>query len=260
MKGNTLCALLFLLLFSGNMAFGQKQTLDKVTMKNGQVLLGNIKHYEPGKTLELEQADGSVLELQDAEISQIQQGVETKKTEPSKLETMKIPVTKKQGLYTNSMLSFAAGGSDSGGEGLSLGAGFSQVVGYHFQPSLGLGFGIGVDNYARRGETVYPVFAELHSFLPSRKKTGNFYGLLDVGYAIGFPRDHLDITKAEGGLMGYAALGYRAATVEGLDINVDLGFKFQRAHFERSLYNGDLEVRDVDFRRLVIRVGLGLWK
>lgn len=257
MKGNTLFALLILLLLTGHTALAQQQTVDMVTMKNGKVFTGKIKHYEPGKTLELQQADGSSVELSDEEIAKIQQGMEVNDKSLAKNETLEVPKAKTLGFYTTSMLSFAAGENE---DELSLGAGFSQVFGYHVQPALGFGFGFGVDNYSRRGETVYPIFAELRTFLPSEKQTGNFYGLVDGGYAIGFPRDHLDIIKAQGGLMGHAALGYRAATVEGLDIYVDLGVKYQQAHFERSLYNGDLEVRDVDFRRLVIRVGLGFWK
>jgi len=257
MKGNTLFTLLLLLLACGQ-AFAQNQPVDVVTLKDGQRLTGKVKQYEPGKTLVFVKEDGTTVELADSEITKIQQGVAPiAESDNSASRAAPIPEARTLGFYGTSMLSFAGGDSD---EGLSLGAGFSQSFGYHLKPYLGIGVGFGIDNYSRRGEVVYPIFAEVRSFLPSKKGTGNFYAFAAGGYAFAFEREQLDITTANGGLMGQFAFGYRAATVEGLDIFVDLGPKFQAAHFERTLYNGDLEVRDVDYKRLVIRVGIGFWK
>jgi hypothetical protein len=258
MKENTLTVLLLLVLtvapFS---AFAQSASIDIVTMKDGRVLKGQIQQYKPGQTLLLQTEDGQKLEIVDADVSKIQQGVEPG-TQEANRKTNELPTARTRGLYANSMLSFAVGNSDD--EGVSLGAGFSQVFGKQLGDVLGLGLGIGIDNYSRRGETVYPLFGELRAMFPSKKESGGFYALAGGGFSLGFPRKSLDISKAEGGPMGYLAIGYRAATTEGVDIYMDLGAKFQRAHFERKLYNGDLEVRDIDFRRIVIRVGIGLWK
>lgn len=262
MKEKALFTLL-LLFFVGywNSATAQVPGTDVVTLKDGKILKGKILRYTPGQTLQLEQADGQTVELADTDIAKIQQGLAITAEEVKNLPTKKLnelPTAKTRGIYATSMLSFAVGSSDP--EGLALGAGFSQVVGYQTNQWLGLGCGFGVDNYSRGGETVYPIFAEVRSFLPSKSKTGNFYLSAAGGYALAFERKSLDITNAEGGPMGHFALGYRAATAEGLDIYVDLGAKFQRAHFERRLYNGDTEFRDIDFKRIVIRVGIGLWK
>ncbi len=262
MKENALFTLLLLLLVGAwNPATAQAPGTDVVTLKDGKILKGKILRYTPGQTLQLEQADGQTVELADTDIAKIQQGMALTSEEVKNLPTRKVnelPTAKTRGTYTTSMLSFAAG--DSGAEGLALGAGFSQVVGYQLSRWLGLGGGFGVDNYSRRGETVYPIFGEVRSFLPSKSNAGNFYALAAGGYALAFGRKSLEITNAKGGPMGHFAIGYRAATAEGLDIYVDLGPKFQRAHFERTLFNGDVEYRDIDFKRIVVRVGIGLWK
>lgn len=260
MKENALFILL-LLLIGWNTVSAQVPTTDIVTMKDGKVLTGRIIQYSPGSILRLEQMDGSLVELQDDEIDKIQQGVELpKKKNSSQNETAvlrELPAAKTHGFYANSMLSFAGGNSDN--SGLALGAGFSQTFGYQLSQFLGIGGGIGIDNYSRRGETVYPIFGEVRSFLPSKKASGNFYALAAGGYALAFARKQLDITDADGGVMTHFALGYRATTTEGIDINVDIGPKFQTAHFERKLFNGDVEFRDVNYKRIVIRVGVGLW-
>lgn len=260
MKKNTLF-LLLLPLFLGirNPATAQSASIDVVTMKGGKIYKGKILSYVPGRQLVLQQDDGQRLELQDADISKILQGAQQGDEATEKKPTSKrngLPSAKTRGLYGSSMLSFAMGGSDS--EGLALGAGFSQVVGYQITKAFGVGVGIGVDNYSRRGDTVYPLFAEVRNFLPSTSNTGNFYLTAGGGYSLAFPRESLEITSAKGGPMGQFAFGYRATTVEGVDIFVDLGAKFQAAQFERTLYNGDTEMRDIEFRRVVIRVGIGL--
>ncbi|MBI1225674.1 MAG: hypothetical protein GC192_10600 [Bacteroidetes bacterium] len=262
MKGNTLLLMFLIVLISGTKGFAQKTSIDVVKMKDGSTLTGKLMQYSPGSILRIELLDGTMMEVADENVANIQQGVEVPKEEVKRLPAISSNqspiIAKTHGFYAISMLSFAAGGSDN--EGLSLGAGFSQVFGYQLLQYLGVGAGIGVDNYSRRGETVYPLFGEVRSYLPSKKSTGNFYVLAAGGYAFAFPRKHLDITHAEGGLMGHFALGYRAATTEGLDIYVDIGPKFQSAYYERQLYNSDVEIRSVDYQRIVIRVGLGLWK
>ncbi len=258
MKENALFTLLLLLLAAWNPVLAQAPSTDVVKKKDGSTLTGKILSYSPGKTLRLEQPEGQVLEISDSEIAKIQQGIpvdaERQKSFESKQPLPK-KVAKTRGLYAVSMLSFAAGSSDNGD--LSLGAGFHQVVGYRFHKMFGIGAGFGVDNYSRRGETVYPFFGEVRCFLPSKKPNGNLYALVAGGYSLAFARKTLDITKAEGGPMGHAAIGYRAATTEGIDILIDIGPKFQRASFSRKLYNGDLEERNIDFQRIIVRVGIG---
>jgi hypothetical protein len=168
------------------------------------------------------------------------------------------PSAETRRFYAVSTLPFAIG--SNGGEGLALGAGFNQILGFLYPSQLGLGLGIGIDNYSRRGETVYPIFADVRKFIPVSGKTDQFYVSASGGYSFAFPRKGLEIIDAKGGPMGQVCLGLRVPTEEGVDIYFDLGARYQKASFERRLFDGDIEVRELEFRRLIIRVGIGLWK
>jgi hypothetical protein len=234
------------------------QIVDVVYLKSGGSYTGEIVSYEQGVKVVLRQLDGKEITIEDADIKKILQGVSFDENDSKNARQEKKPVVAKtKGLYNATMLGFAMGSSNQ--NGLALGAGFSNVTGYQFR-AIGLGIGIGVDSYARRGETIYPVFAELRGFIPSKKKQGNIYVSASGGYGFAFKKENVNITEAEGGYMAYPAAGYRVATSEGLDVNVDFGVKFQKAKFTRSLFNGDIEIRDILYRRLVVRVGLTLWK
>ena len=119
--------------------------------------------------------------------------------------------------------------------------------------------GVGLDNYARRGETIYPVFLDVRGYLPIFKKENAYYYAVNIGYGFAFPRENISINDAEGGVLVHGAVGYRTTTQEGVDINIDIGAKFQEASFSRDLFNGDVEIRDLVFQRLAIRVGIALW-
>ena len=242
------------------LAQAQRKNLDVVYLNNGARYEGDIKHYRQGEALILLQPDGLEVEIPDADISKVVQGVEiiekarSVRNEPEK----KGPgVLKTQGFYNTTLIDFAMGSSNQ--NVLVLGAGISNVAGYQIKPLLGIGLGLGVDNYARRGETVYPVFAEWRGLLPVNSKKGNYYLTVAGGYGFAFKRTKYDITNAEGGYMFHPAIGYRAATSEGLDVNLDLGVKFQKASFTKILFNGDTEILDVLYRRIVVRIGLTLW-
>jgi hypothetical protein len=241
--------------------YAQKKAEDVVFMKNGDSYQGQIIRYQQGETLMFRQTDGTELELNDKDIRKIVQGTEYEAVAegPQAAAASKNTSTslRTKGLYNTTTLLFALGSSDA--NGVSLGAGLGNVTGYMLAPWLGVGLGIGVDNYARRGETVYPVFGELRSYLPS-KKTRGFYIALAGGYGLAFERESLDIVEAKGGPMIYPAFGMRLSSIEGLDVNIDFGFKYQEASFTRELFGGDVELRNLTYQRLVLRAGLTLWK
>ena len=245
--------------------FSQKQARanDVILLKNGDSLSGEIIQYVQGDQLTLRLADGSELNINDSEIKRIQQGTGPVKEEISAEELDKVATKvyiqpKTEGRYSITQLSFAFGNSED--DGLALGAGFSTILGYQFSPRFGAGLGIGLDNYARRGETVYPVFVDLRSYFPSKKKPWAYYASVNAGYGFAFKKESANIKEAEGGYMVYPAVGYRTSTKEGIDVNFDIGVKIQKASFTRQLFNGDNEVRDLVFQRFNIRVGVGLWK
>jgi hypothetical protein len=245
----------------GAFAQNKGENIDVVFLKNGKHHAGEIIIYEQGEELLLKEEDGTRIRIPDSKILKILQGlsrdelasmVEENAPPPELLEV------RTSGLYNNTMLSFAIG--EGGESSLALGAGLSTVLGYQFKPFLGVGLGIGIDNYARRGETLYPIFAEVRGFIPSKKKPNTYYLVFAGGYGMAFKRESIGVREAQGGYMLHPSIGYRTATREGVDVNVDIGVKWQKAEFQHDLFNGDVRVRDLVFQRFTIRVGLTLWK
>ena len=243
--------------------FAQKtQTSDVIILKNGDRLSGQLLQYKQNEEAILKLADGTEITIKDNEIERIIQEVVTdeknhKASESLEPEPKVYIKPKSKGMYNITQLSFAMGSGNE--EGLALGAGISTILGYQIKPMVGIGLGIGLDNYARRGETIYPVFVDVRSYLPFSKKPYAYYIALNGGYGFAFARESIGINAAEGGYMAHAAIGYRTTTKEGVDVNLDIGAKFQKANFSRDLFNGDIEVRNLTFQRLVVRVGIALW-
>lgn len=230
---------------------------DVIYLKSGGSYSGEIIRYEQGVKVVLMQPDGKEIDIAESDIRKIVQGVQLDETNREARAGSKPVKARTSGLYNSTMLAFALGGSEV--NGLALGAGFSNVTGYQFR-WIGAGIGFGVDSYARKGETIYPVFAALQGFIPSKKQYANYYLSAAGGYGFAFKQDKAQISEAVGGYMIHPAVGYRVTTAEGLDVNIDFGIKFQKAKFTRSLFNGDVEIRDILYRRFVVRVGLTLWK
>ena len=58
----------------------------------------------------------------------------------------------------------------------------------------------------------------------------------------------------------FFSFGFRLGTPDGTNVNIDLGYRIQKAFFREQLLNGDVDERDIVFRRITVRVGLTLWK
>lgn len=256
--------------------FGQNGTLDEVYLKNGSILKGEILKYNQGENLTLKIGDERIMVIQEANIERIVQGevkveemdvdikdevgdgIEISDTKPAE----KVPfVYKTSGWYNTTSISFYAGndGSDSDGSGnFKLGSGLHNVVGKQIRPSLGLGLGIGLDNYSRRGETILPIFVEAKGYPIATMK--QLYYKLAVGYGFAFKRESFGIIAANGGYLISPAVGIRLGTPDGTNVNIDLGYRIQKAFFREQLINGDIDERNVIFNRIALRVGLTLWK
>ncbi len=235
---------------------------DLVILKNGDQLYGEIIKYQQDEQLTLRLNDGTELTILLEETKQVVQGLPGTTTQQGNIERARyaakdFPKPKTEGLYNITQLSFALGNGSE--PGMALGAGISSLVGYQFKPFFGIGLGLGLDNYARRGETIYPVFVDVRSYFPGKKKPYAYFLSLEGGYGFAFARENINITDAEGGYMMHVALGYRAITKEGVDVIFDVGAKFQKASFSRDLFNGDTEIRDLTYQRFALRIGIGLW-
>lgn len=251
---------MFSLIFVMTTVFGQNddsaKVMDEIHLKNGSVFRGEIVEYKRGKMLKIRLQNGQELELADDEIKQIVQGLEIAEGAEMPVREKKPVVLKTEGMYNTTYTSFASGKNRF--DQFTLGAGVHNVTGFHWKPFLGIGLGLGIDNYSRRGETIVPIYTEL-KFVPLKSKK-ELYLSTAVGYGFAFKREQFGIIEAKGGYMVHPAIGYRAGTSDGTNVTVDIGLKLQDAFFKERLPTNDLESRDLLFKRVVIRVGLTLWK
>jgi len=263
-------SLLFTFCLLSLLLFAQTSKKDAIYLKNGSIYKGEILKYEQGSSLTLKIGDDQVIVIEEADIDRIVQGqpnTENLDIEdevefiPEVIEKEKIEFDyKTEGWYNTTYIAFFAGndGNEDNGNGdFKLGSGLENVLGKQFSPLLGLGLGIGLDNYSRRGETILPVFAELRGYL---LKNGQLYYSLGAGYGFAFKRESFGIRDANGGYMLHPAIGLRLGTPDGTNVNIDLGYKVQKAFFREELLDGDIDERNILFQRLALRVGLTLWR
>lgn len=251
----------------------QNSNLDEVHLKNGSILKGEILKYEQGENLTLKIGEEQIIVIQEANIEKIIQSkvdtieevdiadeaeVEILEVEPIE----KVPFEyKTEGWYNTTFISFYAGNdgsADDGNGNFKLGSGLHNVVGKQLNRFVGIGLGLGLDNYSRRGETIIPIFAEFRVYPLEAVK--QFYYSASVGYGFAFKRESFGIVAANGGYMAHPAIGIRLGTPDGTNVNIDIGYRIQKAFFREQLINGDVDERNVIFNRLALRVGLTLWK
>ncbi len=227
-------------------------SLDEVHLKDGSVVKGEVLTNEAGQPLIIQLDHEQVLEIERKQIWKIIIRDEAGRPRIQRLKAPPPPF-RKRGLYNHTGVVFNWGKNIR--EDLSVGAGVQHVIGYQFSPRLSLGLGAGLDNYSREGESVVPFFLEARSALPANP---HWFFSLAGGYGHALKRERFNILDAEGGLMLQAFVGYRLSTAEGAEVTLELGYKRQNATFTLERFNGDLELRTLDFNRLALRLGLTL--
>jgi hypothetical protein len=230
-----------------------EKTVDLLYLKSGKSLAGKILRYEQGKSVTILLDNGEQRVVDDLEVRKVVQAVSS---EQGRLAMQrKLDAAPDYGWYHQGQLRLAPGIGDF--DESILGVGFELGSGYRGK-YLGGGMGIGADNYGREGETILPVSGELFGFLPNRK--GNEYYLsAAAGYGFALKQARASITQAAGGPMWHSAIGIQKRTREaGLNVRLDVGVRFQRASFTQEWFNGDIETRDILYRRIVLRFGIVL--
>lgn len=245
------------------------KTQDVIYLKNGSVFKGKILEYEKGAVLLLELENGSVIEFEDDEIDRVvQEAIDLDKGKGEEKEEDKEPVRyrkvilkKKEKVYRfretgiyNATFFSSSNGSHNGE--LQVGLGVHNVIGYQLNRLFGLGIGVGLDSYSfQDGETLYPIFIEARGYL--RKKWHSPYYSMNLGYGFAIADESENVIEAEGGLMVHPCFGMRFGANKDANVMIDVGYKFQYANITRVMpFNGDLEERDLLFKRLTIRLGL----
>jgi len=246
-----------------NKAGGAKEELtDVVYLKDGSVLKGLIVNYEQGATLIFKLQNGEEIVIIDTEIARIVQDVREPKSDSyDELMNGKVKAKPKEQVYEfrergfyNAMMLGSL--NTRAGNEFKMGVSFHNVSGFQFSRWLGIGLGVGIETYGTDDdEVIYPVFAEFRGYF--NKKIKAPYYTLGAGYGFMATNEKEFITEARGGWMLHPAIGLRFSGKKRNNLTADIGYKFQKAYFRRDFtFNGDIEIRDVLYQRLIIRVGL----
>lgn len=246
-----------LILFFKIIDASAQKLVDIVYLKNGRQYIGEIISYERGQFLILRQSDEKELVLMDSIISRVYMGADlpVPKSESPKRLPQKIK-PRISGFYAQSM--FALGPGSSNGLDVSVMAGIHALCGYQFNPGLSAGLGFGWDNYSP-AETLLPLYGDLRGFLPLANPAARLYLGMSGGYGFALTNEDYNVTSAKGGVMMNPFAGLSKTTEYGMDMQLDLGLKFQKLSYERLLSEDYSERTEILFRRLTIRFGLTFW-
>ncbi len=226
--------ILLIFIFFRSITFGQETTenKDKIYLKNGSRLTGKVIEYSIKDSITFQLDGGQPITFPVALIKKIEMG--TGKTKSYTAYNFKENV-----FYARTQISSLYRKDKSG---LSV----NQVFGYQYRSWLGVGAGIGIDNYYKEeGNDLMPVFLELRSYL--LKQNTSPYVAIRYGYAFAFADEEIGQVEAKGDYFWNPVIGYRLGSGRPF-IDVFCGAKFQNASYKSRDGWGELNY-DLIYRR-----------
>jgi hypothetical protein len=211
-------------------------------------LRGKITEYNLEDNLVIETWSGTQMTMPSANVKRVVQ-----KCKGDKAERIPLPYSfHENGWYHATRLSTLSGAS-------GLGIGLQHSSGLKLTRLLGIGVGIGMENFDPWDSDVptFPIFAEARGYLLAKKITP-FYA---VGAGYGVSKKHSDAVIFDGpsetwkgGWMAQGHIGYRI----GNHVFVQFGIRFQRKTriWENIFWGNNSGVDRILHKRLDIGIGL----
>jgi len=222
---------------------------DKLVLKNGSIIYGELLNYNPSKIIEFKLTDNTVLSIPDSNIVSIQTNYISDKNDMSGSNTKKIYSYVAFDLSPSNSVSNNRYGSSSSGTGI----GTEYSIQYRLSKYLFTGIGIGVQTYNTFEKAVfYPVYADIMTLVNSSKTTPFFR--VQLGYSSVSSSNENHLTGFEGGLMFNPAFGIKFGT-KHLDYTLDFNYKYQKASFDYK-YNNSSSTKDIIYKRFAFRFGV----
>lgn len=283
--------LLFLLIANSGAA---QPGLDTLTLHDGRQLVGTLTKYHPRRGVHFEINIPDILEqaalqnwsagrMNAATVSELQK-YQIIQLLPSMIESMQIHSTgaalrkkhtgrqkvksvaadvpyafRERGIYYSLKGGPAFGQAHFGDS--DLGFGMAASVGYQWHRLLGVGLGLGFDNYSvvdNVAARVLPITAEVRGYF--RAQPRSLYYHVTAGYGAAFKNEQVGISKATGGLLVHPALGLRMGAREDVNFTLDIGYRFQEVTLQRewNLWWGGVERQEqhIWYKRLCLRFGV----
>lgn len=228
------------------------EMVDVLFLRDGSVIEGKIVTLIPQDVIVLRMEDGVEFTYDVTDVTRVIQARKGEEIRASKKSKPPHP-PKEKGWYNITNVGIINGRTE---RDIHVGLTVNNTTGYLFNRWIGVGLGVGLDNYVPgAGELVYPVFLEVRGYV--QPKPYSFFYTLQAGYGFAFPNSDFLVTEAEGGLMYRPAIGYRIPTKDALQILLTLGAKFQDARFERQdRIQGGEEILTLKYQRIEMSVGI----
>ena len=257
----TYLLILFALFCIPNLLLAQEALpLDVIHLKDGSLIKGTI--ISKKANIQLEMLDGQELEIDTNLIDRIVNN------SPELLYFPNGVSIRTKGFYHITKIGF--GSAKSSNVGITSNSSILEFInGYQFNHNLMLGLGLGLnihENYFNRNDNfsflqsdnypIFPVFVEIRG-MPWLKRIAPYYSV-QTGY--GFAADIFNEWtgsggKLEGGIMAGATIGIKIASRKKSSILIHLSYKMQKAHGERTDFNGFYRISDVTFHRTLVGLG-----
>jgi len=232
----------------------ETQMLDKLYLKNGQVIEGKIITFIPNELLAIRDRAGVETAYLLTDVLKVVQPTPpvSTSTTAARFKAPLIPASQR-GWYNITEAGVLNGRTEND---VHIGLSVSNTTGYLFKHWIGVGAGVGIDDYVPgAGEVIYPVFAEVRGYL--HPDSYSLFYALRAGYGFALDSDDLLVTNAEGGMMYQPQVGYRIPTSSALQVLVTVGAKFQAARFERFARNRrGTEILTLTYQRITLGVGI----
>lgn len=210
--------ILSIFIYSSSVLIGQDTTeyKDKIYLKNGSRLTGKVLEYSIKDSVKFKLNGGQPISFPTALIKKIEMGA-------GKTKSYTAYDFKENLFYARTQISSLIGRDNSG---LSV----NQAFGYQYRSWLGVGVGIGIDNYYKEeGNDLMPVFLEIRSYL--LKQNASPYVALRYGYAFAFADEEIGQVEAQGDYFWNPVIGYRLGSGRPF-IDIFCGAKLQKASYK----------------------------
>jgi hypothetical protein len=244
MKGIKYFLIVILSFAFGSQLQAQDGKRDRIVLKDGSIIVGEIIQYESGKELLFKlEMTGDTLTINESKIYKVIFSGEPLK---KRKEFKPFELRSSKGYFEFSTLFMF--GKDFNGKG------FRASYSYSFNPLVNISLNFSLDKYEQEFDaSVATISLGYRSYL-DLNKIQPFVGL-DAGY--GFARAEgifARVMEKEGGLMYNPYIGLQFGLANKSALSISFGYRYQKAFYLIENYDGDIVSLDHKLRRVSLNL------
>ena len=256
MRNGLILLIMPVVLLCSRESLAQTAHPDRVVMKDGKVVLGEIRTIIGEEEVHILSQEGRLLKIKIAEVTRIIRYREVKGIES--WDTLRYSVSR---LMASASIGGLFGYGKSGDANFKAGVSGSVVISYPYKPRFqpGIGFGLHyyriLEGYGDVSSTMTPIFVRVTGSLTDEDIRPVYYA--DLGYS--FPWGHRNRVQEDrlyGGIMLGAGTGARFRLSYRHEIFALFGYQLQKSRYESPGKNGNMETDKRSVHRAVVRFGI----